>query len=51
MFLDLLAGRNDNMDGYEEKNEKHENKADRLDGWVLSPQQRCFLESLFDEQD
>ncbi|MBZ6386777.1 hypothetical protein [Pantoea piersonii] len=51
MLLDLHTGRNDNIDGYEEKKEKQDNKADRLDGWVLSPHQRCFLESLFDEHD
>ncbi|MBZ6385515.1 MULTISPECIES: hypothetical protein [Pantoea] len=51
MFLELQAGRKDSMDGYEEKGERQDNKTDRLGGWILSPHQRCFLESLFDEQD
>ena len=50
MFSFLQAEKYDYRDECEKKNGKKESKPDRLDGWVLSQQQRSFLEALLEDK-
>lgn len=49
MLSGLQTHEYDSCEEQELKHEKQEHKPEILDGWVLTPQQRSFIESFFDE--
>lgn len=50
MFSVLYTDNCEHRNGCEKENEKRESMPARLDGWILSSQQRRFLESLLEEK-